>query len=323
MVQNQNPFDILIYLDEGLVKNLASLVLTGYIETTSVTQAFDRMLEAGMQDGKKLEGSNQGSLGKTEREGFRDENELETFNNFRHQHLDRSIDARRSVHEERTVKTTYTTFVLNGNLMDYFNQNNNLSQKQFGDIENGNVEAGEMVKIEGTITNQSLVCYIECLKNIIDIMGDDYLNSLLEEEKKATPGCPKEMNFTIFRKMLTYLESTLTCNNSMDLIMDTGDGHVILTVSKDNFVGSGCHCFDKINCRCVVIGKVLKTCSAADDCSISLLRKTGQEAYYEKFFDKVEYLLECLRKNDFFIPERPDLRYDECAIQVMPINIYV
>ena len=45
-----NPFDILVYLDENLVKNLASLVLTGYIETITLTQAFDRTLKAGMKE---------------------------------------------------------------------------------------------------------------------------------------------------------------------------------------------------------------------------------------------------------------------------------
>ena len=47
----ENPFDILVYLDDTLVKNLASLVLTGYIETITLTKAVDRAIEAGMKEG--------------------------------------------------------------------------------------------------------------------------------------------------------------------------------------------------------------------------------------------------------------------------------
>ena len=62
-----NPFDILVYLDENLVKNLASLVLTGYIETITLTQAFDRTLKAGMKEENRIENSNQGSVTRIER----------------------------------------------------------------------------------------------------------------------------------------------------------------------------------------------------------------------------------------------------------------
>lgn len=45
-----NPFGILVYLDEILVRNLSSLVLTGFIETITRTQAFDRTLSAGFHE---------------------------------------------------------------------------------------------------------------------------------------------------------------------------------------------------------------------------------------------------------------------------------
>ena len=121
--------------------------------------------------------------------------------------------------------------------------------------------------------------------------------------------------------MLTYLESILTCNNTQDLVMKTGKGIAILTVSKNNFMNNQCNVFDKINCHCKVIGKVIKTCN--DENSISLLRKTGQEEFYEKFFEKTQCLIECLKNHDIMVPVCPDLRVSECAIQIMPINIYV
>lgn len=310
-----NPFDILVYLDENLVKNLASLVLTGYIETITLTQAFDKTLQAGIKEGDRLENSNQGSVGKIEREGFKDKNKMDSCNNLEHHHIDKDIDARQCIREERKIQTTYTTFVLNGNLIDHLNENNNLVHKEVTDIENDNIFAGDLIELEGTITNSSLLCYIECLINLIDIFGAEYLDTLLD-------GIDIKMNFTMFQKMLTHLNSCLTCNNTLDLIMNVGNGKAILTVSKDNFMNNQCNIFDKINCHCRVIGKVIKTCSEEAD-SISLLRKTGQENFYEKFFEKAKPLLDCLEANDFFIPECPDLRIDECAIQIMPINIYM
>jgi hypothetical protein len=310
-----NPFDILVYLDENLVKNLSSLVLTGYIETITLTQAFDKTLQAGMKEGDRLENSSQGSISKSEKEGFRDENKLDACNNFEHHHLDKDIDARQCIREERKIQTTYTTFVLNGSLMDHLNQKNELLHKDVTDIENDNIFTGDLIEVEGTITNSSILCYIDCLINLIDIFGADYLNTLLK-------GKETKMNFTMFQKMLTHLNSLLTCNNTQDLIMNVGNGKAILTINKDNFMNSQCNVFDKINCHCKVIGKVIKTCTQEED-SISLLRKTGQENFYEKFFEKAKPLLECLEENDFFVPECPDLRVNECAIQLMPINIYM
>lgn len=310
-----SPFDILVYLDEDLVRNLSSLVLTGYIETITLTQSFDKTLQAGMKEGEKLENSNQGSIGKSQREGFRDENKLSSCNNLEHRHMEKDIDARQCIKEERQVRTTYTTFVLNRSLIDNLNEKKALLHKDITDIENNNISEGDLIEVEGTVTNSSLLCYIDCLINLIDIFGEEYLNNLIKEKQI-------KINFTMFHKMLINLKSILDCNNTQDLIMNVGNGKVILTINRGNFMNSKCNIFDKINCHCKVIGKVIKTCSNGED-SISLLRKTGQENFYEKFFEKAKPLLDCLEENDFFLPECPDLRINECAIQLMPINIYM
>lgn len=310
-----SPFDILVYLDEDLVRNLSSLVLTGYIETITLTQSFDKTLQAGMKEGDKLENSSQGSISKSQREGFRDENKLDSCNNFEHHNMEKDIDARQCIKEERQVRTTYTTFVLNRSLIDNLNEKKALLHKDITDIENNNISEGDLIEVEGTVTNSSLLCYIDCLINLIDIFGEEYLNNLIKEKQI-------KMNFTMFHKMLINLKSILDCNNTQDLIMNVGNGKVILTINRGNFMNSKCNIFDKINCHCKVIGKVIKTCSNEED-SISLLRKTGQENFYEKFFEKAKPLLDCLEENDLFLPECPDLRINECAIQLMPINIYM
>jgi len=310
-----NPFDVLVYLDENLVRNLSSLVLTGFIETITRTQAFDRTLSAGFHEGDRIESSNQGSITKIEREGFKDKNKLEANNNFESHHLDKDIDAKQIIREEKQVRTTITTFVLNGNLIDHLNENKQLQHKNQTDIENDNIFPGDLIEIEGIITNMSVTSYIDTLINLVTIFGTEYLDSI-------TKDCTGKINFSIFLKMLTYIKSILTYNNTEDLIMKSGNGTAILTVNKDNFMNNRCSIFDHINCHCRVVGKVIKTCSEECD-SISLLRKTGQEKFYENFFEKYKPLLECLKKNDIFVPECPDLRINECAIQIMPLNIYM
>lgn len=310
-----NPFDVLIYLDETLVRNLSSLVLTGFIETTTLTQSFDRTLSAGLNVGDKIENSNQGSISKTEREGYKDKNKLDANNNFEQHHVDKSIDGRQCVREEKQVRTTYTTFVLNRSLMDYFQENNSLQNKIETDIENNNIFSGELIELEGVITNQSFVAYLDTLISLITIFEPEFLDGLVKENKCG-------INFSMFLKMITYLKNVLSCNNTEDLIMKTGNGTAILTINKNNFMNNECNMFDKINCHCKVVGKVIKTCTAEND-SISLFRKTGQEKFFESFFKKCKCLLDTLEENGIIMPEPPQHRISEKAVQIMPLSIYV
>lgn len=310
-----NPFDVLVYLDENLVRNLSSLVLTGFIETITKTQSFDRTLSAGFHEGERIESSDQDSTTRIERKGFKEKNKSDFNNSLDNRHMDRDIDARQCIREEKQVKTTYTTFVLNGSLINHLNENSQLQHKNEGDIENNNIYSGDLIQIEGTITNICLVSYIDTLINLINIFGIEYLDDLAQN-------CAGRINFSMFFKMLTYIKGVLTYNNTQDLIMKTGNGTAILTVNKDNFMNNQCNIFDKINCHCKVIGKVIKTCTDEDD-SISLLRKTGQEQFFESFFEQCEPILACLKENDIPVPQCPKLRINECAIQIMPLNIYM
>lgn len=310
-----NGFDVLVYLDEILVKNLASLVLTGFIETITLTQSLDNCLSAGMREGNKNESNSSENYTKIEREGFKDKTNVEANNNFTNSYQDRLIDGKRCVKEQRTVQTTYTTFVLNSNLMSYFNENKELNHKDVDDVVNDRVNVGDIIELEGTITNSSLISYVNTMINLLEVFECEYLDKLIEE-KKGT------LNFTRYYKLLQYLQKILTCNNTMDLIMKVGNGFAILTVGVENFMNNHCHAFDKTNCPCKVIGKVIKNCVEKDNC-ISLLRKTGQEKYYEKIFEESKELIEILKNNDITVPECPPLKFDHSAIQIMPLDIYM
>ncbi len=310
-----DAFDVLVYLDEILVKNLASLVLTGFIETITLTQAFDNCLTAGMRQGERNETNFVDSYSKLEREGFKDRNKSESCNDFNDNHYDKQFEGKRCIREERKIQTTYTTFVLNNNLMNYFNKKNQLNHKDVDDIENDKVNVGDIIELEGTITNRSLISYVNTMINLLEVFGCEDLDKLIKENK----GC---LNFTRFYKILLYLQNILSCNNTMDLIMQAGGGYAVITVSVDNFMNNHCHAFDKTNCRCKVIGKVVKTCKGQLD-SISLLRKTGQEDFYERVFEEGRNLVKILEENKIFAPECPKLRFRNHSIQIMPLNMYM
>lgn len=309
-----NPFEILIYLDENLIRNLSSITLTGFIETITKTQAFDRTLSTGLHEGNRLDSFNENRINRSEREGYKEKNKLEANNNNLNHHMDKDLDLRQCIKEEEQVKTTYTTFMLNQRLIEQLNTNQQLLHKNQKDIENNNILSGDIVEIEGMITNQGVVPYIDALINLITIFGCEYLDGLFKD-------CNEKFNFSISLKMLTYIKSILSLNNTQDLIMKTENGTVILTVNKDNFMGNRCNLFDNINCHCKVIGKVVKTCSNGN--CISLLRKTGQEQFYENFFEKCKILLECLKKNEIIVPECMDLIIKKNGVQIIPLNIYM
>ncbi|WP_244835253.1 hypothetical protein [Clostridium sp. BJN0001] len=307
--------DVLIYLDEGIVKNLASLVLTGYIETRTYTQSMDKYLNADVHIGDRAERNDQFSYSKTERSGFKDKNKLDLNNCLTHHHIDKDLGGKQVVHVEEQLKTTYTTFVLNGNLVNYLNENNILLKKNESDIINNDVKSGDIVEIEGTITNSCLVTYVDTLINVIDIFGVDTLNEMINKKDKI-------FNFSIFLKILKYLKGLLTSNNTCDMLMNTGSCSVVLTINKDNFMNTRLNMFDEVNCKCRVVGKVVKTCAAKED-TIGLLRKTGEEEFYERIFKKYQSLIEIITKLGIVIPKCPTLRISEKSIQVLPFNIYI
>lgn len=307
--------DVLIYLDEDIVRNLASLVLTGYIETRTLTQSMDKYLNADIHIGDRAEKNDQFSYSKTERTGFKDKNKLDANNCFEHHHIDKDLGGKQVVHIEEQLKTTYTTFVLNGSLINHLNESNTLLKKNEQDILNNNISSGDIVDIEGTITNCCLVTYIDTLINIIEIFGVDTLDEMLNKEDKI-------INFNIFLKLLKYLESLLTSNNTCDMIMNTGSSKVILTINTKNFMNTRLNMFDEVNCKCRVVGKVVKTCAAEDD-TISLLRKTGEEEFYEKILEKYKNLIKIIENIGIVIPKCPTLRIRENSIQILPFNIYI
>ncbi|GAA0078364.1 hypothetical protein UT300005_27430 [Clostridium sp. CTA-5] len=310
-----NPFAVLIYLDENLVRNLSSLVLSGYIETRIQRKIKDSTIHTGVHVESRNGSSKQETNGTLEREGYRDENEGNLINAEQHNQICRDLDGKAFIRQEDELRKTYTTFALNGNLNNYLNEGQFLQTRTGNNIISDEIESGELIEIEGTITNESLLAYVDTLIKLLSSIGCDNLNLLLDGKKS------KLLNFSVLLNMLTHLQETLKLNDTQDLIMSTGEGSAILTVNKNNFMHNDYNIFDRVNCNCKVIGKVVKTCSRTG--CINFLRKTGAEDFYEKFLESCDFLLECLKENGIVVPERPCCKIENNGIQVMPISISI
>ncbi|SFC76735.1 hypothetical protein [Clostridium uliginosum] len=310
-----NPFDILIYLDEYLVKNLSSLVLSGYIDTRILRNTRDKTCSSGLHLEKRNGAFTQETCGKNEREGFKDRNKASLMNQEKHDHICGDLDERNYAKQEEEIRRTYTTFVLNQNLNNYLNSDHILQYKNEKNIFDNAIASGELIEVTGKITNQCLTSYLDILINLLTSIGCENLNTILNKEKSNF------INFSVFLNMISHLKETLILNNTQDLMMSMGKCTAILTVNTKNFMNSECNMFDKINCDCKVIGKVIKTC-ANGEC-INFLRKTGQDKFYEEFLSSCNFLLDSLKENGIIIPEMPCCKIEENAIQILPLSISI
>lgn len=68
----------------------------------------------------------------------------------------------------------------------------------------------------------------------------------------------------------------------------------ILNTNSKYFLNGDCYVFDKCNCNCNVLGKVIKVCTNNNDC-INLLRKLTQENYYIDLLKSIEPYLDLLK----------------------------
>lgn len=310
-----NLFDVLIYLDENLVRNLSSLVLSGYIDTRIQKRVRDAKFSEGIHIDSRNGCLQQETEGKNEREGYKDENKGNLINSEQHNQIWKDFNGAGNVRLEEEIRRTYTTFVLNGNLNSFFNTGQILKSKNSIHILNNQINAGELVEITGQITNESLISYVETLIALLSAIGCEKLDPLLDKEKY------KFINFSVLLNLLDKLKSTLTLNNTQDLMMITGDCTTVLTVNNNNFMNNDYNVFDKINCNCKVVGKVIKTCCGAG--CINFLRKTGTEKFYEDLLDYCDSLLVCLKNNGIIVPERPCCKIENKGIQLMPISISI
>lgn len=307
-----NGFDLFIYLDEGLVKNLSSLLLNGYIEIRTSRTIVDRALTGRLQLENRQQVFEEHRYVKDVRDGYKGKNNSDADtcqNSFENE---RGIEQRDYERVEEEIKTIYGIFTFHNEMINNLYSSKMLSEIQENHIIQNKINIGQYVELTGEITTISIVDYIDILIDILNCYGTETLNNLLEGKNLG------RLNFTCILSMLKHLKGLLTSNGTQDLIVIKGETVVLLTVNIKFFMNNDAYIYDKVQCPCKIMGKALKVTE-----NISLLRKTAQYEYYEKLLISFQPFMKVLQDDGIIVPEMPVLRVKGKILEVAPISICV
>lgn len=307
--------DLLIYLDELLIKNLNSLVLNGYIDIRTYRRIKDRTLGGNVRISDRNSNGNDLKNQKDKLIGY--EGKHKTCEEHYQYGSERNlgIEGRDFDRVENEIKKINTVFTLHNSLVNKMYSNNNIKKIDYKELSDGNINSGDYIEVTGCIHETSMPLYLEALIECIDCYGIDYLNSLLEKNTNS-------LNFNIIYKLLLSVKKTVTENGGLDLLIKNQDISLLLTINKNNFVNSGYNIFDFIQCDCKIFGKVMMIKEDDNKC-ISLFRKSSQEKYYESILEVIEPYIENLREKNIVLPIKPNCNVNGKVIMILPISICI
>ena len=308
--------DLLMYLDEGLVKNLSSLVLSGYIDIRTTKIIQDRTLLGRTSIENKEHKCDEDRSAKDEREGYKGINSSTAMNYQSGWNNSAGLENREFVRREEEIKKNYTSFTLHSQLIHELEQANVVKNFTDTTIKEGEIKAGEYIKVHGTLTSESINSYLDSMLSLIDCFGGDALDQLvvLANEKKS-------IKFNALQNFLVHLKDILDKNSTQDLILKCGDTNVVVNVNRNFFMNNNAYVYDRINCPCTVFGKVIYVAPSGD--CVSLLRKTAQHSYYEKMLSNMYPYYSRLNSTGILVPDMPRLKCDGLSIVILPISICI
>ena len=309
-----NAIDLLMYLDEGLVKNLSSLALSGYIDIRTKKIIQDRTLAGRTSVLNRQHSFDEDRCAEDEREGYKGTNLSKSEHNEQTCHNEAGLENREFIRREEEIKTIYTTFTLHSQLVSQLETGNMVKTFYDKTIKAGDVSAGEYIKMHGRLTSESVNSYLDSVLTIINCFGCETLNNLIKINNKS-----EIINIDIINSILSHLKEILDRNSTQDLLLRCGDTIVVLNVNNNFFMNNNSYIYDKIDCPCTVFGKVISVAEKGE--CISLLRKTAQHKYYEELLKKFEPYYKRLNSTGIMIPESPRLNCEAVSCVVVPISI--
>ncbi|MBD7916509.1 hypothetical protein H9660_15295 [Clostridium sp. Sa3CUN1] len=309
--------DLLVYLDELLIKNLNSLALNGYIDIRTYRRIRDTTIggNARLSDrsSKGLDYKNQ----KDKIEGYKSKHN--TCEEHYQDGGERSLgfEGRDFDRREQEIKKISTVFTLHNDLLsNMYNNKNVINAINFKSIEDHNLKVGDYLEITGCVQETSIPLYIDTLIESINCYGIDFLNSFIEKENL------KGLDFGIISRLLEGLRVKITRNGTTDLVLKTKDTSLLLAINENNFVNNGYNTFDFVQCSCKIFGKVMMIKNDNAKC-ISLLRKSSQEEYYQKVLESIDPYLDLLRTRNIILPKKPQCDITGKMIMILPISICI
>ena len=309
--------DLLVYLDELLIKNLSSLALNGFIDIRTYRRIRDTTIGGNARVSDRSSNGLDYKNQKDKISGYKSKHNTceEHYQNGGERSL--GFEGRDFDRREQEIKKIRTVFTLHNDLISNMYTNNNvINAIDFKSIEEHNIKVGDYVEISGCVQETSIPLYIDTLIESINCYGIDFLNTFLDKEKF------KGLDFGIISRLLEGLRSKITRNGTGDLVLKTKDISLLLAINENNFINNGYNTFDFIQCSCKIFGKVMMIMKDNENC-ISLLRKSSQEDYYQKVLESIDPYLELLRKNNIILPKKPECNIKGKMIMILPISICI
>lgn len=299
---------ILIYLDEILVKNINSIQggFYGYIDIRSKKTSMD----IGLCDREKLSKNDTSFLeercNKDKREGFKgyasSDAETQTVSTC----FDGSKEQSANRHCEESTTQIYTSYVYH---LDFYRNLMNLGRiVDFTTPNNCNI--GEYIYVNGTIEGNSILSYVDTLLLIIDIYGDETIQSLLKGS---------DLENMCIKKALLKIKDGLEKSGIIDLIIRKGNDRFALQINSNYFFNNNCCTTSNIGCNVNVVGKI--TNIITKETKLSLIRKLDQIEFYEEILQKIDIVFRKLNLG-IKLPILGELSIDTC-IQIIPLSIFI
>lgn len=308
--------DLLVYLDEELIRNLNSVVLNGYIDIRTFRKIRDRTLGGNVRlDERNTDGYDYKNQ-KDKIEGYRSKHD--SYENHYHDSNERSLgfEGRDFDRNEFEIKTISAVFTLHNELLNNMLESNNVKDFLYDNIDFSQIQEGDYIQIKGCVRPTSMPLYIDTLINSLNCYGSDYLNNLIDTKNLGN------LDFNIIRNLLENLNNNIKANGTRDLIIQNNDISIITSINEGSFLSNHSNMFDLVHCNCKIFGKVMKIKEENDEC-ISLLRKSSQERYFNKILDIMNPYFESLINKGIILPEKPQCNVEGKTLIILPISISI
>ena len=307
--------NLFIYIDEYLIKSLSSVYLNGYIDIRTSKRICDNTLSGRIHLDENNKTFCSDGKSRMYNKGFKTSNRSNDFNETNCYGNDRSIENRLFGRTEEEIKRIYTSFEIHNTMLKRMTTSKVIKDLENSHLVDSHISEGDFIRTKGCITETSLSSYLDSIISLIECFPLDILDSLLKDKNLGN------LNFSIILNLLKTIKDKLSLNSTEDIIMNCSGYTAILNTNSKYFLNGDCYVFDKCNCNCNVLGKVIKVCTNNNDC-INLLRKLTQENYYIDLLKSIEPYLDLLKNLNIPIPKCPEPKVKSPAVLIAPISLY-
>jgi hypothetical protein len=209
----------------------------------------------------------------------------------------------------------FTDFSRFNNVRSMLLEKNMINQIIEKDILDSKIKCCEYVEFTANMTTTSLLPSINTLIGVIESYDIKMLDNLI---RIKFPGIT---NITFILNQLKFLSSSLSMNNTTDIILNTNSSNMVLTVDLNDFSNKNAYVYDLAHSELRVLGKVSRIVDGNN--YFDLLRKTATSDYYNRFLESLAPYLAILNSNGILVPNKFTTKVNGPGFNVIPIAIYV